>query len=92
MKDENDLLKSNAQSDSIALAALTQAYYEQTEALLKCEDGLKLSDELADTVQKLYTIEIGVSNKKDKEIRRQKVIKWVAIVLAGLLAVHDVIE
>lgn len=89
LKDRAELkmLRVRVVLDSVANAALFNAYYYRDSALQDSIRAREEADQIAQDYHSLYNVADNQLGQARKEVRKQKVVKWVAIGAASLIAI-----
>lgn len=84
---ENIKLKRNAHADSIAIVDLKESLKASNKALEKQQEATRKAVEIGQTFHAEGVLKDQEVTQARREIRKQKVLKWVAIVTIPVVAV-----
>lgn len=84
---DNARLRAEAKADSVQIAALTLAYTFKNEALQEALKAYAEANRIGQDWHKMYTVSEVQAIAYKKAYRKQKFLKWVAVVGIGLVAV-----
>lgn len=84
---ELEMRRRDAVTDSVAFQDLLRAYYYKDSALVQAGKALQESDRIAQDWHGLLSESDKRLTVAKKEVRKQKVLKWVGFGLAGLIAI-----